>query len=71
MPLFQCMGKLYQLTQADLNRAPDSVLATAWNASSREAPVGLEAWPEPDLDVFEVKYLATKFTQGPASHLTK
>ena len=62
MPVFRCLGNFYQLSQADLDRAPNSILSTAWNASDRDAPVSLESWPEPDLDVLEVERQATLLT---------
>lgn len=54
MPSFLCLGKKFQLSQADLDRAPKSVLAEAWAPSSRHTTVSLQAWPEADLDAFQV-----------------
>ena len=54
MPKFQCLGKRFELSHADLARVPGSVLAEAWNTSSGKTVVCLDTWPEPDLDVLEV-----------------
>ena len=58
MPSFRCLGSTFQLSQANLDRAPDSVLAEAWNASSESGAVNLDAWSEPDLDVLAVAFVA-------------
>ena len=54
MPDFECLGKIFVLSQADLDRAPGCVLVEAWAASSGQIAVSLNAWPEPDLDVLLV-----------------
>ena len=54
MPDFVCLGKRFQLSQADLDRAPGSVLAEAWGASSGSSAVSLDRWPRPDVNVLKV-----------------
>lgn len=56
MPTFQVLGKNFQIEQESLDKAPTSILAEA-AALSRDqntAAISLEAWPEPDLAIFEV-----------------
>ena len=55
MPEFACLDRTFSLTQVELDRAPDCVLAQAWGASSNRAPVKLTFWQEPDLLAFEVQ----------------
>ena len=49
------------MSQAELHRAPSSLLAEAWAASTQNAVVKLDAWPDRDLKVFEV-HLDTPIT---------
>ena len=54
MPVFGCLGKHFQLSEADLARAPGSILAEAWGASTGNSAVSLDRWPRPDLNVLKV-----------------
>ena len=54
MPEFRCLGKTFQVSNADLGRAPDSVLSASWRIKGSQGVVDLTAWPEPDLEVFQV-----------------
>ena len=54
MPEFRCLNNTFRLSQEELDQVPDSLLAVAWSTWAGSGPVDLEAWPEPDLNVFEV-----------------
>ena len=55
MPTFLCLGKQVHLHQADLDRAPQSLLAEAWGATVDNAAVSLSAWPENDLQILQAR----------------
>ena len=69
MPTFTLLGGRFRLTDAELARAPHSVLSSAAACDRDEAePIAIsDHWQEPDLRGFEVREMAPPGFAGPAS----
>ncbi|CAA2977347.1 Hypothetical predicted protein, partial [Olea europaea subsp. europaea] len=57
---FLCLGKTYHLSQANLDRALDSLLAGACTTAKGPGAVSLDKWPDKNLDVLELVFSTLK-----------
>ena len=54
MPRFAVQNVVYEISQTNLDKAPQSLLTEAWDAKTDGAVVELAAWPAPNGLVFQV-----------------
>ena len=55
MPKFEMLGTVYEVSQGDLDKAPDFVLAEAWSVATSDVTVRLDSWPAPSSVIFKVR----------------